>query len=65
MIWLVAVLVVLAGITVFFLRGPDLGEFDSPASFTPVDAGGVAAEWVQAPGASASRRVLYIHGGAR
>ena len=30
MIWLVAVLVVLAGITVFFLRGPDLGQFDSP-----------------------------------
>lgn len=33
-------------------------------SFTPVDAGGVAAEWVQAPGADNARRVLYIHGGA-
>ncbi len=32
--------------------------------FVPVDAGGVAAEWVLAPGADATRRVLYIHGGA-
>ena len=32
MIWAVAVavLVLLAGITVFFLRGPDLGQFDTP-----------------------------------
>ena len=28
-----------------------------------VDAGGVAAEWVLAPGADPSRRLLYIHGG--
>ncbi len=31
---------------------------------TPVDAGGVAAEWVQAPGVDNGRRLLYIHGGA-
>ncbi|MEP5569203.1 MAG: alpha/beta hydrolase [Halioglobus sp.] len=37
-------------------------EFDS--SFTKVDAGGVPAEWVIAPGADTSRRLLYIHGGA-
>lgn len=30
----------------------------------PVDAGGVAAEWVVAPGASTNSRLLYIHGGA-
>ena len=36
---------------------------DLPATFTPVDAGGVPAEWVVAPGANASRRLLYIHGG--
>jgi len=34
------------------------------ASFTSVDAGGVPAEWVLAPGADGSRRTLYIHGGA-
>jgi len=37
---------------------------NSTATFTPVDAGGVRAEWVQAPGADATRRLLYIHGGA-
>ena len=37
---------------------------DLPATFTPVDAGGVPAEWVLAPGADSSRRLLYIHGGA-
>lgn len=31
--------------------------------FTPVDAGGVPAEWVAAPGAGADRAVLYLHGG--
>ena len=31
--------------------------------FFPVDADGVAAEWVMTPGADPSRRVLYIHGG--
>jgi len=34
------------------------------ARFVPVDAGGVAAEWVLAPGADPARRTLYIHGGA-
>jgi len=34
-----------------------------PSEFLPVDAGGVPAEWVLAPGADANRRVLYIHGG--
>ena len=33
------------------------------ASFTPVDCGGVAAEWVRSPGADGARRTLYIHGG--
>jgi acetyl esterase/lipase len=32
--------------------------------FVPVDAGGVPAEWVIAPGVDPARRVLYIHGGA-
>lgn len=32
-------------------------------TFTPVDANGVKAEWVVAEGASAARRILYIHGG--
>lgn len=32
--------------------------------FAAVDAGGVPAEWVLAPGVDGSRRVLYIHGGA-
>ncbi|MDX1404127.1 MAG: alpha/beta hydrolase [Woeseiaceae bacterium] len=31
---------------------------------TGTEAGGVAAEWVVAPGASGARRLLYIHGGA-
>jgi acetyl esterase/lipase len=34
------------------------------ARFTPVNAGGVRAEWVLAPGADPTRRTLYIHGGA-
>ncbi len=36
---------------------------DYVSQFLPVDAGGVPAEWVIAPGADNSRRVLYIHGG--
>jgi monoterpene epsilon-lactone hydrolase len=36
---------------------------DYVSQFFPVDAGGVPAEWVIAPGADATRRVLYIHGG--
>ena len=37
---------------------------DLAAAISPVDAGGVPAEWVIAPGADPGRRVLYIHGGA-
>lgn len=37
---------------------------DARFTFTPVNAGGVNAEWVQAPGADGTRRLLYIHGGA-
>jgi acetyl esterase/lipase len=37
-------------------------QFD--CAFVPVDADGVPAEWVLAPGADPTRRVLYIHGGA-
>ena len=33
------------------------------SEFVPADAGGVPAEWVIAPGADSTRRVLYIHGG--
>ena len=41
--------------------------FDSDslaAQFTPVQAAGVKAEWVLAPGVDSGRRLLYIHGGA-
>ena len=34
------------------------------AAITPVDACGIPAEWVIAPGADPARRVLYIQGGA-
>jgi acetyl esterase/lipase len=37
---------------------------DASATFTPVNTGGVSAEWVLAPGADGARRLLYIHGGA-
>lgn len=36
---------------------------DYVSEFIPVDAGGVPAEWVIAPGVDNTRRVLYIHGG--
>ena len=36
---------------------------DYVSEFFPVDAGGVQAEWVLAPGVNTARRVLYIHGG--
>jgi len=36
---------------------------DFKSEFFPVDAGGVPAEWVIAPGADNTRRTLYIHGG--
>ncbi|NOR20863.1 MAG: alpha/beta hydrolase fold domain-containing protein [Xanthomonadales bacterium] len=32
------------------------------SDFVPVDAGGVPAEWVLAPGSDSAKRVLYIHG---
>jgi monoterpene epsilon-lactone hydrolase len=41
---------------------PNGKEFS--CEFLAVDAGGVPAEWVLAPGVDGSRRVLYIHGGA-
>lgn len=34
------------------------------SAVTAVDAGGVPAEWVVAPGVNSDRRLLYIHGGA-
>ncbi len=34
------------------------------AWFRPVDAAGVPAQWVQAPGSDENRRLLYLHGGA-
>ena len=37
---------------------------DTACRIMPVDAGGVKAEWVLAPGADPRRRMLYIHGGA-
>jgi monoterpene epsilon-lactone hydrolase len=37
---------------------------DFHAEFVTVNAGGVDAEWVLAPGADSRRRVMYIHGGA-
>jgi monoterpene epsilon-lactone hydrolase len=46
----------------FMERIPEGREFD--CEFRPVDVGGLAAEWVLAPGADPARRVLYIHGGA-
>ncbi len=43
----------------------DMSEGREYASdFVPVDVDGVPAEWVLAPGADPSKRVLYIHGGA-
>jgi len=38
-------------------------EREYVSAFIPVDAGGVQAEWVIAPGADSTRRILYIHGG--
>ena len=37
---------------------------DIASQIIPVDAAGVPAEWVVAPGADGSHRFLYIHGGA-
>jgi monoterpene epsilon-lactone hydrolase len=38
-------------------------SIDADVSCQPVDAGGVPAEWVVAPGALAERVILYLHGG--
>ena len=46
----------------FMEQFPAGREFD--CEFRSVDAGGVPAEWVLAPGADPARRLLYIHGGA-
>src|ERR1700688_1503682 len=35
----------------------------SDVTCEPVDAGGVPAEWIAAPGAIADRAILYLHGG--
>lgn len=42
-----------------------MAGFAPPADvrFEPVDAGGVPAEWTEAPGARADRAVVYLHGG--
>jgi acetyl esterase/lipase len=46
-------------------RGMDKRAAPAPddVTVTEVDAGGVPGEWVQAPGADAARRLLYLHGG--
>jgi acetyl esterase/lipase len=46
----------------FMEQVPSGKEFN--CEFVAVDADGVPAEWVLAPGVDGSRRVLYIHGGA-
>ncbi len=40
------------------------GKVDPALRRTPVDAGGVAAEWIEAPESRADRVLFYIHGGA-
>jgi len=40
------------------------GKIDPEVRHTPVDAGGVAAEWLDAPASSTERVLLYFHGGA-
>jgi acetyl esterase/lipase len=40
------------------------GKLDSAIRSTPVDAGGVAAEWIEVPESRADRVLLYFHGGA-
>ncbi len=41
-----------------------LPRFGAPAHIKPVRLDNCAAEWVRAPGASAKRAILYLHGGA-
>ncbi|HQR19258.1 MAG TPA: alpha/beta hydrolase [Burkholderiaceae bacterium] len=40
------------------------GKVDPQLTRRPVDAGGVAAEWIDAPETQPQRTLLYIHGGA-
>lgn len=40
-----------------------LSQIAEDITCEPVDAGGVPAEWVAAPGAAGDRAVLYLHGG--
>ena len=42
-----------------------MAEFQAPedVKWEPVDAGGVPAEWIVAPGAAADRVLMYLHGG--
>ncbi len=40
------------------------GDREVDAVITPVSEPGLTGEWVQAPGTSTTRRLLYIHGGA-
>jgi len=41
----------------------DVFPVSADVALEPVDAGGVPAEWVAAPGATAERVILYLHGG--
>jgi acetyl esterase/lipase len=55
-----------AGIDDFRKRFEDFSAqflVSKDAKSTPVNAGGVAAEWVSAPGAADDRVILYLHGG--
>ena len=47
------------------IYGRFMGQFPPPADveIKPVNAGGVPAEWVIPPGATAGRTILYFHGG--
>lgn len=47
----------LASISARLPREPDV-------SYQPVDAGGVPAEWISAPGSRADRALVHLHGGA-
>lgn len=42
----------------------DLFVQEVDATITPVDVSGIPSEWVMADGASADRRLLYLHGGS-
>jgi acetyl esterase/lipase len=46
-----------------FAEGTAALQATADITTTPVDAGGVPAEWITVPGAVAERVVLYLHGG--